>query len=72
MNAGESQPIFSVGFGMAAEIRDERARPEAWLERELDAFWAEEQERAAAETHTRQIRAKAKAKRARTQKRPQT
>jgi len=34
MNAGESQPIFSVGFGMAAEIRDERARPEAWLQRE--------------------------------------
>jgi hypothetical protein len=103
----------------AAEIRDKRARPEAWLqreqwrsaqralaaqgvelrkrtmpgmtpdnapwwdqhiqldpelERELDAFWAEEQERAAAEKHTRQIRAKAKAKakRARTQKRPQT
>ncbi len=51
---------------------DQRIQLDPALERELDAFWAEEQERAAAETHTRQIRAKAKAKRARTQKRPQT
>jgi hypothetical protein len=51
---------------------DQRIQLDPELERELDAFWAEEQERAAAEKHTRQIRAKAKAKRARTQKRPQT
>src|SRR5690348_15043536 len=49
-----------------AQWWDQRIQLDPELEHELDAFWAEEQERAAAEKHKRQIRAIAKAKRSRT------